>query len=73
MRTLIHPVVLFSVLTAAGVSAAFAGAGYQHIASPDVILTAVLKLSPALTTALSCFSAIGLMFYHRGKVRSRRE
>ena len=34
---------------------------------------AALEINPALSVAFSLFAAAGLMFYHRARVKSRRQ
>ena len=45
---------------------------YQHIGIHDINFTPVPEINPALSAALSCFAATGLMFFHRARVKSRR-
>ena len=45
---------------------------YQHIGIHDLSFTPVPEINPALTAALSCFAATGLMIFHRARVKSRR-
>ena len=46
---------------------------YQHIGMHDVTFTPVPEINPALSAAFSCFAATGLMFFHRARVKSRRQ
>ena len=46
---------------------------YQHIGIHDINFTPVPEINPALTAALSCFAATGLMILHRARVKSRRQ
>ena len=45
----------------------------QHMGLHDITFTPVPEITPALTAALSCFAATGLMIFHRARVKSRRE
>jgi hypothetical protein len=45
----------------------------QHIGLHDITFTPVPEINPALSAALSCFAATGLMFFHRARVKSRRQ
>ena len=44
-----------------------------YIGLHDINFTPVPEINPAITAALSCFAATGLMFFHRARVRSRRQ
>ena len=46
---------------------------YQHIGIHDISFTPVPEINPALAGALSCLAATGLMFFHRARVKSRRQ
>lgn len=45
----------------------------QHIGIHDITFTPVPEINPALSAALSCFAATGLMVFHRARVKSRRQ
>ena len=45
----------------------------QHMGLHDITFTPVPEINPALTAALSCFAATGLMVFHRARVKSRRQ
>lgn len=45
----------------------------QEIGMHDLNFTPVPEINPALTAALSCFAAMGLMAFHRARVKSRRQ
>ena len=45
----------------------------QHVGIHDITFTPVPEINPAVTAALSCFAATGLMFLHRARVRARRQ
>ena len=46
---------------------------FQSVSLYDINFTPVPEINPALTAALSCFTAGGLVFFHRARVRSRRQ
>jgi hypothetical protein len=45
----------------------------QHVGIHDINFTPVPEINPALSAALSCIAAAGLMFFHRRRVRARRQ
>ena len=45
----------------------------QHMGLHDITFTPVPEINPSLSAALSCFAATGLMFFHRARVKSRRQ
>ena len=45
----------------------------QHMGLHDITFTPVPEINPALSAALSCFAATGLMLFHRARVKSRRQ
>ena len=45
----------------------------QHMGLHDITFTPVPEVNPALAGAFSCLAATGLMFFHRARVKSRRE
>ena len=45
----------------------------QHMGLHDISFTPVPEINPALSAALSCFAATGLMVFHRARVKSRRQ
>lgn len=45
----------------------------QHMGLHDITFTPVPEINPALSAALSCFAATGLMIFHRARVKSRRQ
>ncbi len=45
----------------------------QEIGMHDLNFTPVPEINPALAGALSCVAATGLMFFHRARVKSRRQ
>ena len=45
----------------------------QHMGLHDITFTPVPEINPALAGTLSCLAATGLMFFHRARVKSRRQ
>ena len=45
----------------------------QHMGLHDITFTPVPEINPAITAAVSCFAATGLVFFHRSRVRARRQ
>ncbi len=45
----------------------------QHMGLHDITFTPVPEINPALTAALSCFAATGLIVFHRARIKSRRQ
>lgn len=45
----------------------------QHMGLHDITFTPVPEINPALSAAISCFAATGLMLFHRARVKSRRQ
>jgi hypothetical protein len=45
----------------------------QHMGLHDITFTPVPEINPAVAGAFSCLAATGLMFFHRARVKSRRQ
>ena len=46
---------------------------FQSIGLYDISFTPVPEINPAIAAGLSCFAAGGLVFFHRSRVRARRQ